>query len=142
MKKIIFLILMLFLISGCTAEVNLTLDDDTINESISINYFANDTITKEEIKNSFREYTPAYNNIIVADTEEDEKQAGINYYKRALKDIGTGYNFKYDYDFPIATYNGARSLKKAFKSASVILAFPLNLFAIPCNFEDNPSKAI
>ncbi len=130
MKKAIFLILILFIISGCTADVNLTITDDTISEEISINYFTNDQTSKEEILNSFRKNIPAYNNVIVADTEEDEKQDGTLYYNYKNKDLGTGYNFNYKYDFPFATYNSARSVKRAFKSANFTKSTKDNIITI------------
>ena len=120
MKKIILLVVLVLLLCGCTADVDLEITEDTVKESISINYFQDNNITKEQVLDSFREYMPAYNNVVIADTEEDEKQDGVEYYKRSVKDLGTGYNFKYDYDYGLVTYNGARSLKRAFKSASIL----------------------
>lgn len=118
-KKIIFLSLIIFLLCGCSAQVNITVDNDTVNEEISINYLSDGTIDKETIKYSFREFIPVYNDVIVADTEPDVKVDGVKYYTRTLTDIGSGYNFKYKYTYNINNYNKARSVKKSFKSSYI-----------------------
>lgn len=118
-KKIIFLGLVIFLLCGCSAQVNLTVDNDKIAEEISFNYFSDENIDKEKIKLSFRQFVPVYNDVVVADTEPDEEIDGIKYYTRTLTDIGSGYNFKYKYDYAINNYGKARSVKRSFKSSFI-----------------------
>ena len=120
MKKIILLIVCLLLLCGCTADVDLEINDDTLSESVTINYFADGYNSKDDIKESFREYVPVYNSVIVADTEPDEKKDGVEYFNRTLKEMSNGYIFNYKYNYPLVSYNSSRTLKKAFKSASLV----------------------
>jgi len=120
MKKIILLVFCLILLCGCTADVDLEINDDQISENVTINYFEDNYNSKEDIKTSLREYIPVYNSVIVADTEPDEKKENVEYFERSIKELSNGYIFNYKYDYPLVSYNGSRTLKKAFKSASII----------------------
>jgi len=120
MKKCLILMGLLFILCGCTAEVNLNISNDVIKEEVSVNYFEDGKVSKNEILSSFRKYIPAYNGVVVADTEPDEMVSGVAYYKREVKDLGSGYSFKYSFDFPINNYNNARTFKRSFQSGNVV----------------------
>lgn len=118
-KKILILISLLFLLCGCSATVDLNVTSTEITETVSITSYATSTFTKEQIKNSFREYTPAYAENVIVDTMPDEKEKGVEYYDRTLKELNNGYNFIFKYKFPINKYVNANTVKNSFASASV-----------------------
>ena len=53
-KRICLLFSLLFLLCGCTAEVNLEIEGNSINESVDIVVFQNSNLTKDQIKAGFR----------------------------------------------------------------------------------------
>lgn len=120
-KKVIVLILFTLLLCGCTADVNIDIKDNKIYEEISINSFSNDTTSKENILNGYRNYIPVYYDIDIIDTEPDTKKSNITYYDREVTDLGTGYNIKYSHTYDYDDYTKARTFKKAFKSASFVV---------------------
>lgn len=120
-KKIILLISLVFLLCGCTAEVNIEIDNTIIKEDVSIAAFANEYLTKDQLSSAFRTYIPAFAKDIIVDTMPDEKVRGVSYYDRTLKDLGTGYRFDYKYNFNFNNYESSRTVKEGFKSANVIV---------------------
>lgn len=119
-KKIIILLLIIFLTCGCSSTINITINEDDIAEEINVNYFVDDNTTKEMIPTFFRDYIPAFGDVIVPDTEPDEKLSGIAYYNKKITDIGSGYSFRYNYNYKINNYQNARSVKKAFRSFNIL----------------------
>ena len=120
-KKIILLIGLVFLLCGCTAEVDIDINGNTIKESVSIEAFANEYLTKDQLKNTFRTYVPAFAKDPIVDTMPDSEVKGISYYDRTLKDLGTGYRFNYKYNFNLNNYKNSRTVKEGFKSSSFII---------------------
>ncbi len=59
MKKIMILVL-LFFVTGCSAEYNLEFHDKILSETINISAF-NESITEEQIKNLIESYIPTDN---------------------------------------------------------------------------------
>lgn len=119
MKKLIILIPMLLILCGCTAEVNIELDDMMLKENISIDAYPDEYYQKDQLKSAFRNYIPVYNDITIVDTMPDEKVSGVQYYNRSEKDLQNGYRFIYNYNFNLEKYKDARSLKGAFKSSTI-----------------------
>lgn len=119
MKRIIILCMFVFFLCGCTAEVNVKVDKYSIDETISITDYANETQSKEMVFSSYRKYMPVDNNVIIVDTEPDEKKSRVHYYDRTHTDLGNGYNFRYNYNYDFDEYSSSRSLNTAFKSSFV-----------------------
>lgn len=118
-KKVILLIILVLLLCGCSSEVNLNIDGKNITEEVNINYMADSSITKRDIYASFREYIPAFNDVLVVDTQEDVKDEGVKYYERKINEYNNGYLFNYKYTFNTNNYKNARSVKNAFKSLNI-----------------------
>lgn len=119
MKKIVLLIGLLILLTGCTAEVNINVSSSGIYEQVNIVTYANQTLTKEQLSSAFREYVPAFGDVLMADGEADIKKDGISYYSRNMSDIGSGYKTTYGYKFGFDEYNRARTVKEGFKDAII-----------------------
>ena len=117
--KCLILILVTFLMCGCTAEVNLDISNDKVNESVDITFYQNAIYSKDLIKTSFRNYIPVFAKDLIVDTEEDLPNANTKYYQKKETDLGNGYKFNYKYNFDIVDYNNARTIREAFKSYNV-----------------------
>lgn len=117
--KILILIIIMFLISGCTAEVNIEIDRNKINESTNITVYENVVYPKEVLRTSFRNYIPIYADDVIVDTLPDQAYPDIIYYQKKETDLGNGYLFNYSYNFNIDEYKEARTIKDSFKSYNV-----------------------
>lgn len=120
MKKLIILMVFIFLLCGCSANVNLEVTEKSIDETVTINTANDNTYTKEGWKSAFRDYIPVYSDIVIVDTEPDEKVDGVSYYSKDIKESNGSYTFIYNYNYKFANYSKARSLKYGFKSYSLI----------------------
>ena len=118
-KKVILLVLLVLLLCGCSSEVNINIDGKNIIEEVNITYMADDIINKQNVYASFREYIPAFNNVLVVDTQEDVKVENVKYYERKVNEYSNGYLFNYKYAFNVNNYTNARSVKNAFKSLNI-----------------------
>lgn len=127
-KKTVILLGMLFLLCGCTAEVNLEIKDDKVLETVSINAYPDGDYTLERLPAVFRNYVPAYAKDKPGDAEADVMKKGISYYTRTQETIVNGYRFTYKYDFKLSDYKDARTVKEGFRSSNV--------------YEDKVSKTI
>lgn len=118
-KKILILIMLLFIICGCNAEVDIKIDKYSINEEITINDYVNENISKDDILLKYRKYIPVDGNIILSDTDPDERYSGIKYYTRTSNDIGNGYSLIYKYNHNFENYYNSSFVKNAFKSTYI-----------------------
>lgn len=118
-KKIIMLVMLIFVLCGCSANVNVDITGNSINESVIINAYQDNSYSKDQIKKAFREYVPAFAQNVIVDTEPDVLVKGIKYYNRVLEEMGNGYRVKYDYKFRINDYKDARTIKDGFRSSTI-----------------------
>lgn len=118
-KKIIVLLMFVFLLCGCTAKVDINIDRRNIDETITITDYANESFTKEQVLAKYRKYMPVDKSTVIVDTEPDERKSRVDYYKRSVTDLGNGYNILYNYNFDYEEYFNARSLNTAFKSSFI-----------------------
>lgn len=118
-SKCLILVFLIFMVCGCTAEVNLDISDNKIKESVDITFYQNVLYPKDIIKTSFRNYIPVYAKNLIVDTMPDEPLEGIDYYTKKETDLGNGYKFNYSYDFNINEYKEARTVKDGFRSYNI-----------------------
>lgn len=118
-SKCLILVFLIFMMCGCTAEVNLDISDNKIKESVDITFYQNVLYPKDIIKTSFRNYIPVYAKNLIVDTMPDEPLEGIDYYTKKETDLGNGYKFNYSYDFNINEYKEARTVKDGFRSYNI-----------------------
>ncbi len=96
MKKIIFGLIILFLLSGCTVNYELTIDNNTLQESININ--------GEDEQDNF--YLSSYTKPVEAflnsptNSETDDKMPGVEYYDMVKNSDELGnYHLNLNYNF-------------------------------------------
>lgn len=118
-KKILLLIGLVFMLCGCSANVNIEINDSTIKEDVYIYAYPNQYYTKDQLSKAFREYIPAFSKDTIIDTMPDEKVSGVSYYTRSYVDLENGYRFNYKYNFNLSNYKDARTVKEGFKSSNV-----------------------
>ena len=118
-SKCLILVFLIFMMCGCTAEVNLDISDNKIKESVDITFYQNVLYPKDIIKTSFRNYIPVYAKDLIVDTMPDEPLDGINYYTKKETDLGNGYKFNYSYNFNINEYKNARTVKDGFRTYNI-----------------------
>ena len=119
MKKILMLSFLMIILTGCSANVNLTITSSTIEEEVIVNAYSDSTKTKEQVYSSFRKNIPAFINSPFSDTEPDVQQPGVKYYSRREQDLGSGYSFNYSYKFNFDEYKNARTVSLGFDSKTI-----------------------
>ncbi len=117
--KCLILVFIIFMVCGCTAEVNLDISKDTVSESVSITAYQNAVYTKDILRTSFRDYIPAFAKDLIMDEAPDVPLSGVLYYRKNVTDLGNGYRFNYSYDFDTSSYEEARTVKEAFRSYNI-----------------------
>ena len=91
--------MLMVLLTGCSANVNLTVTSSNIEEEIIIYAYSDSDTTKAQVYRSFRKYMPVFANVPLSDTEPDTKIDGVEYYTRREQDLGSGYRFNYKYKY-------------------------------------------
>lgn len=103
MKKILILIISIFILSGCTVEYNATITKDNVLENIVLNGNKEDDFP-----------VPAY----ITDqgpSLTDQKVEGIEYYE-----VNYGENLRnFKYKFPFERYKDSRGINYCYKNVSI-----------------------
>jgi len=118
-KKLFILVGLLFLLCGCTAEVNLEVKNDRVRENVTINAIPEGDYTMDRLPLAFRNFIPAYAKDVLADAEPDTKKSGVSYYERKQEQLTNGYKFIYSYNFKLNNYKEARTVKNGFRSSNI-----------------------
>ena len=118
-KRLLFLILLAFLLCGCSANVNITINGDTVSERITIKEATYDIFTINDIAQQYRKYIPAFYNVPLIDTMPDQKEEGVKYYGTSGSASGDVYTAYYQFDYNFKEYKNATSIRNAFKASEV-----------------------
>ena len=122
-KKILLVLVLCALCSGCTIKYDLEIGESQVIENIVVN----DTMILERTNNDILEmyntWMPVYDNIdnpdLIQDRDDDDgKIDGIPYHEKAITKIDSGYKHTYTYTYPINDFNHANSFKLAFGKPS------------------------
>lgn len=99
MKKIIMLILMCFLISGCSLDYQLEIINGNFNESMDILGNKNDSIFNEDVIEHIKKWPYPVYSYIPIEAEEPIKSPGEEYYEpKFFDDTKYGVNLAYKYN--------------------------------------------
>jgi hypothetical protein len=107
MKKVIILAFLVMFLTGCTAEVNVIINDTGINETVTI---------VDGNTEAYRNFIPAFYTDVFSDVEPDVKNSGIRYYDKTITQGVGGFNINYSHKFTLEEYKKARTTNTAFKS--------------------------
>ena len=118
-KRLFFLVILTFLLCGCTANVNITINDSTISERISISEAPYGAATINDIAQQYRKYVPAFKDTLIIDTMPDVAEDGVKYYRTSGTATNGIYNAYYQYDYNFREYKNATSISNAFKTSEV-----------------------
>ena len=116
MKRVLLLLIMIILLTGCTAEVNYKLNESNISEQVII---VDRDGTKEEILGRYRKYIPVYSDETIADADPDERMTGYTYYNRDDKELNDGYKFTYNHLYVLKDFNRSNTLNRTFHSGAL-----------------------
>ena len=114
--KFLVLLLIVFLLSGCKAEVNVNITKDKISNKITIET-NNDEYNR--YASSYREFFPAYFEDNVSDEMPDEELVDVEYFSYSKTPTSGGMVFNYSYDYPLADYINSTPLQVAFTSSTI-----------------------
>ena len=104
--RLLILLVMMFFITGCSCEYNLTIDDDTYKENIIVTGLDPDEIIEF---NNAKEIPIDKNNYNV---ELEDSETEFDTYKYVL----TGSNYLYDYSFDIYNYSNSTAVSRCFNT--------------------------
>ncbi len=120
-KKIIILLGIIFLASGCSVDYNLEIDGTKFKENFTINAEVSSVSTKEDLYNNYLEEYPIYSDDYEKFSYDDPytKNKDYTYYNKSYQELENGYKFNYKASFDYKDYNKARSLKMIFNTGSI-----------------------
>ena len=126
MKRVYRLLVVLAicgLCSGCTINYNLEIKENEISENIIVNDTFINSRTSSDILNNYNSWMPVYDNIqnpdLIRDSDDDGgKIVGVEYHEKKITSINNGYYYTYKYIYPINRFSHANSLRLAFGKPS------------------------
>lgn len=123
-KLLLLIILVTITCTGCTAEYNITISKDSIEEVIYVNDNVTSNRNKKDILNHYNMWYPTYVNYITdGETIEledfSEKADGIEYYNKSIEENNNGYNYTYKYKHDIDNYYDTYILARTFLETTV-----------------------
>lgn len=118
MKKILLLILMLIM-TGCSAKYELKIEDNVISEKLILESTENDYLTKEELYGQFLDEYPIYYDEEFLYYAPTQKQDGIEYYEKTLLETQNGYESVHKSKMDFKNYKRSRMLNTAFKNFNI-----------------------
>lgn len=107
MKKLIVLISFLILLSGCTVNYNITIDENNIKENIVVEDNITNGRTKEDIVSFYNNWYPVYLYEGVIDDYSVKVDDAVYYNKGNIVETENGYNYSYSYNHKIDDYKNS-----------------------------------
>lgn len=117
-KKIILLVFLVMLLTGCDISYNLSINEDTFTESTVFNTTTADG-TKEYLYNLYREEYPIYIDQEYLYYDPYSQITGNDYYTKNYNELDTGYIFNYQASYNYDDFSRARSLNTVFNTIGV-----------------------
>ena len=118
--KILILILLITLTTGCTVNYNLSIEDDNIVETTSFVIEEDSIYTKEYIYSLYEEEYPIYFDEEFPYYSPTKKIAGQTYYKKSIEPTTNGYIATYTANYDFDNYQKSRLLNNAYTNFSVV----------------------
>lgn len=119
-RKIVSLILLLMLITGCSVEYNLTIDaEGNFSENFIVEKYANETENLEDIYYEYLEEYPIYIDEEFMYYDPYSKNENYTYYLKSYQKLNNGYLFSYKANLTKDNYKRARSINTIFNTISI-----------------------
>lgn len=121
-RKIMLLVGVLFLVSGCSIEYNLEVDENNnYKENFTITAEVNSVYGMDELYNSYLEEYPIYSDEYEEFKYYDpyNKDKNYTYYNKSYQKLEYGYTFNYKANFNNETYNKARTINYIFNNSKI-----------------------
>ena len=119
MKKIMILILLLLVVTGCSAEYNLSIEENIIKETLTLSTEEYDTLLKSDLYSQYQDEYPININDEFLYYEPTKRLEGVKYYDKSLEETTYGYIAKYEGSFTFNNYSNSRILNTAFKNKNI-----------------------
>lgn len=120
MFKLIILIVMCFVLSGCSVDYNLEINESKIKENFIINDNISESTTAEDILSYYNKYYPVYiDEIEGVELESKEKLDNVNYYEKNYIIDSYGYHMTYNFNHELKNYYRSTLLVYAYSSRDI-----------------------
>ena len=122
-NNLLIVLVILILCTGCTIDYKLEITDDQIVEKISIVDTETASRTKEKIYNEYKRWFPVYTDISDTPMEFDinTKIDGVEYHEKNITETTSGYNYEYNYTYPIKKYPNASVLRQMYQKKNIYI---------------------
>ena len=117
-KKIILIVFLVMLLTGCDITYNLSVSEDEFVESTIFNTSTTDG-TKEYLYNLYREEYPIYIDQEYLYYDPYSQITGNDYYTKNYNELENGYIFNYQASYNYDDFSRARSLNTIFNTIGV-----------------------
>lgn len=129
MKKLVVLLGIIFVVSGCEATYNLEIDSENIKENLEVlaidteelntTLEGYDVTLKELILNQYDGFERVYYDDPKYNPYEEERQPEVKYYNQRLIDEAGKYGIGYDYKFTTSDIYRSQIINSCYKTFSV-----------------------
>lgn len=117
-KRIIMLIFLAIMLTGCSVNYKLEINDDQVVETMILTQRENSTYTRENINSSYKEEYPVFKDEEFLYYAPTEKIDGNTYYTKDLSSNNGVYTAKYVANYSFNDYSRSRILDTAYKHYS------------------------
>ncbi|MBD8922271.1 hypothetical protein EGR52_02465 [bacterium] len=131
--KIIILLLISFIFSGCSVNYNLYIDDEKFVENFGVIAEENEQYSKDDYMYKFNEEYPIYIDQEYKYYNPYEKDNDFTYYNKSYRESNNGYIFNYDTEYSYKNLNRSRVLNTAFENFSFNYNSQEQYFYFSCN---------
>lgn len=126
-RKSIMLLFLILILTGCSVDYNLTIDDNTIKETTIFNGESNGQYTKDYMYSLYEEKESIYYDEETTTCDDPDAiscddTSLINddntYYEKSIIDNGNSYTATYNANYSFSDYKRSRLLNSAYKTVS------------------------
>lgn len=129
-KKLCVILLVPFLLTGCTVDYELKINDGTMSEIVSFtespnridnNVLYNGELTyKTAIENLYKIPQPVYKDADIDLYDEMNEVEGVEYYNKEMVSSNLEYGIKGHHIYNISEYKNARVINECYKNIAVL----------------------
>lgn len=119
-KKIVYLIVLVILTTGCSVDYNLVIDgENNFSEDFTVTALQSENQDLDYLMANFKEEYPVFNDQEFQYYDPYVKNDKYTYYEKSYVAISNGYKFNYKVNLNYNNFNRARTIKTVFKTGGV-----------------------